>query len=75
MRSRWTSRAKSSRLSCDSGVFLGHPPTPSIHITVADIFAYLDAWFARDPRTDINMDGAANIQDIFDFLATWFAGC
>lgn len=45
------------------------------HITVADIFTYLDAWFARDPRTDINMDGAANIQDIFDFLATWFAGC
>lgn len=45
------------------------------HTTIGDIFAYLDAWFARDPRSDINMDGAANVQDIFDFLAGWFAGC
>lgn len=45
------------------------------HVAVSDIFTYLDAWFARDPRSDINMDGAANVQDIFDFLAGWFAGC
>ncbi len=26
-------------------------------------------------RADFNDDGAANVQDIFDFLAAWFAGC
>ena len=26
-------------------------------------------------RADFNADGAANVQDIFDFLAAWFAGC
>jgi hypothetical protein len=28
-----------------------------------------------DCRADFNGSGAANIQDIFDFLSAWFAGC
>jgi hypothetical protein len=43
-------------------------------LTVQDIFAYLNAWFAGDPRADFNGGGLA-VQDIFDFLNAWFAGC
>jgi hypothetical protein len=43
-------------------------------LTVQDIFAYLNAWFASDPRADFNGGGLA-AQDIFDFLNAWFAGC
>ncbi len=44
-------------------------------ITVQDIFAYLSAFFAGDPRADFNHFGGIGVQDIFDFLAAWFAGC
>ena len=44
-------------------------------LTVQDIFAFLSAWFAGDPRADFNHFGGINVQDIFDFLAAWFAGC
>lgn len=43
-------------------------------ITVQDIFNYLNAWFANDPRADIN-GGGLSVQDIFDFLNLWFVGC
>jgi hypothetical protein len=43
-------------------------------VAVPDIFAFLEAWFAGDPRSDLDSDGI-NVQDIFTFLATWFAGC
>ncbi len=43
-------------------------------LSVQDIFAYLNAWFAGDPRTDTDGDGIA-VQDIFNFLGWWFAGC
>lgn len=42
--------------------------------TVQDVFAFLNAWFAGDVRTDLDGDGV-NVQDIFLFLNTWFAGC
>lgn len=42
--------------------------------TVQDVFAYLNAWFAGDARTDLDGDGV-NVQDIFTFLNAWFAGC
>jgi hypothetical protein len=45
------------------------------HVTVQDIFDFLDAWFAGNPDADFNMDGATNVQDIFDFLSAWFTGC
>ena len=42
---------------------------------VADVFAFLSAWFAGDPRANFNGTGGINVQDIFDFLAAWFVGC
>jgi hypothetical protein len=42
---------------------------------VSDIFAFLNAWFALDPRADFNHVNGVTVQDIFDFLNAWFAGC
>jgi hypothetical protein len=44
-------------------------------LTVQDIFDFLNAWFAGDPRTNFNHVGGLEVQDIFDFLNAWFAGC
>jgi hypothetical protein len=44
-------------------------------ITVQDIFDYLNAWFAGDPRADFNHLDGISVQDIFDYLNAWFAGC
>jgi hypothetical protein len=44
-------------------------------LQVADIFAFLNAWFGGDPRTDFNHDGVHAIGDIFAYLSAWFAGC
>ena len=44
-------------------------------LDVQDIFSFLAAWFAGDPRADFNGAGGIDVQDIFDFLAAWFAGC
>jgi hypothetical protein len=43
-------------------------------LEVQDIFTFLNAWFAADPRANFN-GGALSVQDIFDFLNAWFAGC
>ena len=42
---------------------------------VSDIFAFISAWFATDPRTDFDHSGSIEVQDIFAFLAAWFTGC
>ena len=42
---------------------------------VADIFAFLNSWFAHNPAADFNGVNGITVQDIFDFLAAWFAGC
>ena len=44
-------------------------------LEVQDIFDFLSAWFALDPRADFNGLGGISVQDIFDFLGAWFAGC
>jgi hypothetical protein len=44
-------------------------------VTVQDIFDFLGAWFAGNPRADFNGANGINVQDIFDFLAAWFTGC
>jgi len=45
-------------------------------LSVQDIFDFLAAYFASDPRADFNNSGLpATVQDIFDFLAAYFAGC
>jgi hypothetical protein len=43
-------------------------------VTVQDIFDFLTAWFANDPRADIS-GGGVGAQDIFDYLSLWFTGC
>jgi hypothetical protein len=45
------------------------------HVAVQDIFAFLTAWFAGDPRADFDHQGGLAVQDIFAFLSGWFAGC
>jgi hypothetical protein len=42
--------------------------------SIDDIFIFINAWFAGDPRTDVDGNGRT-IDDIFIFLNTWFAGC
>ncbi|MBY0263015.1 MAG: hypothetical protein K2Q20_11770, partial [Phycisphaerales bacterium] len=42
---------------------------------VADIFAFLSAWFAGGPGSDFNNSGVRDVADIFSFLSAWFAGC
>ena len=44
-------------------------------VTVQDIFDFLAAWFANDPRADVDQSGTVTVQDIFTFLTAWFAGC
>jgi hypothetical protein len=44
-------------------------------ISVQDIFDFLAAYFAGNPRADFNYSGVISVQDIFDFLAAYFAGC
>jgi hypothetical protein len=44
-------------------------------LEVQDIFDFLNAWLAADPRADFNSAGGLNNQDIFDYLNAWFAGC
>jgi glucose/arabinose dehydrogenase len=63
-----------------SGEVLRVVPCPSDYngsgaVEVQDIFDFLSAWFAADPRADFNGLGGLSVQDIFDFLAAWFAGC
>lgn len=40
-----------------------------------DIFAFLAAWFAFEPRADFDNNGVLAVPDIFAFLSAWFAGC
>ena len=48
-------------------------------VTVADLFAFLDAWFATFGTTgsglaaDIDHSGAVTVADLFSFLDSWFA--
>ncbi|HMN42614.1 MAG TPA: GC-type dockerin domain-anchored protein [Phycisphaerales bacterium] len=42
---------------------------------VPDIFAWINAFLAGDPRADADHNGTLELIDIFTFLNTWFAGC
>jgi hypothetical protein len=44
-------------------------------VSIQDIFDFLNAWFAGNPRADFNGTNGIMVQDIFDFLNAWFAGC
>ncbi len=43
-------------------------------VAVADIFAFLSAWFAQSPVSDFDGNGITDVADIFAFLSAWFAG-
>jgi hypothetical protein len=43
--------------------------------SIDDIFIYLNAWFAQNPRTDVDAVPGLSIDDLFVFLNLWFAGC
>jgi hypothetical protein len=44
-------------------------------LTIQDVFAFLNAWFAGDPRCDFDGVSGLQVADIFAFLNAWFAGC
>jgi hypothetical protein len=44
-------------------------------IEVADIFAFMNAWFAGDPSAQFDANPGLQVSDIFAFLNAWFAGC
>lgn len=44
-------------------------------LTSADIFLFLNLYFAQDPIGDFDNDGVATPSDIFSFLNAYFAGC
>jgi probable HAF family extracellular repeat protein len=44
-------------------------------LSVADVFAYLNEWFAGAAETDVDGVCSLSVADIFYFLNLWFAGC
>lgn len=48
-------------------------------LTILDIFAFLNSWFAAaappEPQPDFDFNGVVDTNDIFTFLNAWFAGC
>lgn len=42
---------------------------------VADIFAFLGAWFGNSLTSDIDGNTQIEVADIFAFLSYWFGGC
>jgi len=44
-------------------------------VGVPDIFAFVAAWFAGDPRANVDGINGTAVPDIFAFLGLWFAGC
>jgi hypothetical protein len=44
-------------------------------LQVADIFAFLNSWFAGETRADFDGLNGLQVADIFAFLNAWFAGC
>lgn len=44
-------------------------------LQVADVFAFLSAFFANSQRADFDLNTLVEVPDIFAFLSQWFAGC
>ena len=42
---------------------------------VLDVVAFINAWNAGDPSTDLNADGSINILDVVAFINRWNQGC
>jgi len=44
-------------------------------VNLADLYTFIDQWFANAPRGDFNRDTRFSPQDVFDYLGAYFAGC
>ncbi len=44
-------------------------------VAIADIFQFLNFWFAGLPGADFDGVGGVTTSDVFAFLNAWFAGC
>jgi uncharacterized membrane protein len=44
-------------------------------VTNVDVFVFLAAWFADEPRADFDSSGEVGVPDIFAFLSAWYGGC
>jgi glucose/arabinose dehydrogenase len=61
--------------SCESPAYCCWDYNNDNQLTPADIFAFLNGYFARQPRADTNFDGDFTPSDIFAFLNGYFARC
>lgn len=43
-------------------------------VEIADLFAFLNAWFSQSPGADFDTSGGLAVADIFAFLNDWFTG-
>lgn len=67
-------------IACNAPAIFTDPCCKADHdqdgmVALADVFAFLNTWFANSSRTDIDSSGAVELADIFTFLNAWFAGC
>ena len=67
--------AGNSTTPCCKADFNQSSATGTGGVNVQDIFAFLAAWFSKDPTADFDGSGTITVQDIFSFLAAWFTGC
>jgi hypothetical protein len=44
-------------------------------VEIADIFGFLNAWFAGYTEADFDRSGGLSVSDVFDFLNGWFSPC
>ncbi len=44
-------------------------------VSVEDLFAFLNAYFALDPSADFDLNGEVTVNDLFVFLDLYFIGC
>lgn len=42
---------------------------------VADLFAFINAWLAKDILANFNQDEQVDVADLFAFINAWLAGC
>lgn len=75
-------RSRENEPACINGmqiVRLGPPCFGDIDqsgdASVADIFEFLNLWFALDPRADVDDRHGVDTPDLFAFLNSWFSGC
>jgi len=62
------SSASASALACDPADF-----DLSGQVELADLSAFMSAYFAGNMLADTNASGEVSVQDLFDFLTCWLA--